>query len=600
MKNLFIKLSILIVVMVVGYSCKKGLDYRNNRAIDPAAVWTNASAIQGFLSDIYGSSMPGWPLGSGQNSDEGINAPKTLTNYQKGVISVSTTTVSLSYGTIEKCNFLMDQLAKVPTSVLSTALNNQYTGEAKFWRAWSYWGMVRYLGGVPLILHTQNYQDTASLKVPRSKTSDCIAQIIKDLDSAILLLPTATQYSAADYGRITKAAAMGLKGRILMWWASPLFNPTNDQTRWENAYDACNAAVQEASSEGYGLLDNYRDIWYSGNKELIMVNQYYYPDHYMNFAPIRAYASTNGAANSDQPLLSLLLAYPKRDGSPMEFDKTQLSNPAYNAQFLTDFYLNRDDRFYATVYFGGTPYPMPETKDRTWWAAWQWDAVNNKYNSISASPTYTLPFDAGITGFFDRKGLDTSITGAQVPFGAPSAKSWWSPMRYAELLMNYAECANEIGKSSEALNVLYQIRARANISPGPGGNYGITATTQADIRTAIMNERQVEFAFEGFRAEDLRRWKRYDILNNEGARHGLYVTLNPGAPLPTEQQSILDPAVRANFSAVYIDNLDGDPNYKFNYDLNHWFYAIPPSQISQEPAMLPQNKDWGGTFDPLQ
>ncbi len=597
MKDLFIKLSILTLVIVTGYSCKKGLDYQNDKAINPASVWTNASAIQGFLSDIYGSSMPGWPLGSGQNSDEGINAPKTLSNYQKGVLSVSTTTVNLSYGAIEKCNFFMDQLTQVPESVLASSLNKQYTGEAKFWRAWSYWGMVRYLGGVPLILHTQDYTDTASLKVPRSKTSDCIAQIIKDLDSAALLLPAATQYAASDYGRITRAAAMGLKGRILMWWASPLFNPTNDAARWQAAYDACNAAVQEAGAEGYGLLDNYRNIWYSGNKELIMVNQYYYPDHYMNFAPIRAYASTNGAANSDQPLLTLLLAYPKKDGSPMQFDKTQLSDPAYNAQFLTDFYTNRDDRFYATVYFGGTPYPMPDTKDKTYWAAWQWDAVNNKYKSLTLN--YSLTPDAGITGFFDRKGLDTTLTGAQVPTGAASAKSWWSPMRYAELLMNYAECANETGKGSEALNVLYQIRKRANISAGTG-NYGITATSQADIRTAIISERQVEFAFENFRMEDLRRWKRYDILNNQGARHGLYITLNPVASLPAEYQSVLDPAVRANFSAVYIDNLDGDPSYKFNYDVNHWFYAIPPAQISIEPENLPQNIEWGGTFDPLQ
>jgi hypothetical protein len=115
-----------------------------------------------------------------------------------------------------------------------------------------------------------------------------------------------------------------------------------------------------------------------------------------------------------------------------------------------------------------------------------------------------------------------------------------------------------------------------------------------------MNERFAEFAFEGFRFGDLRRWKRYDILNSERTRHGLYVVLNQGAPLPNPMSTIMDPTVRANFSAAYINSLDSDPTVYFNLDLNHWFYALNPAQISLEPSDLPQNNEWGGTFDPLQ
>ncbi|WP_162852680.1 RagB/SusD family nutrient uptake outer membrane protein [Dinghuibacter silviterrae] len=564
--------------------------------------------IKAFLTDIYGGSMPGWPLGSGNNSDEGFSGVNNLGVYQKGGINVDNTNVTLNYTNIEKCNFLRDQLTQVPASVLDPSLNQQYVGEAKFWRAWAYWGMVASVGGVPLILHTQDYTKPASLAVPRNKTSECITQIVADLDSAAMLLP-GTYSDPNDYGRITKAAAMGLKGRILMTWASPLFNATGDPTRWQNAYTACLAAVNEATTDGYGLNPNYRSIWYSGqgNPELIMVNQYFYPDHYMNFAPIRPIPYTNGSTGNDQPLLSMLLAYPKRDGSPMEFDTTQLrTNPAYNAQFLTDFYTNRDDRFYATVWVGGTPYPTPDivpgqTGKETTWDVFQWSATNNAYVNIEPLINGSAAGGDGV-GFCERKGLDTLMTAATVVNGAAGAKSFWSPMRFAELLMNYGECANEIGKPNEALSVLYQIRARANVAAGPSNNYGITAASQADIRTAYINERFVEFAFEGFRLADLRRWKRYDILNSEGYRHGLHVALNVGAPLPSPAltSTIMDPTIRANFSAVYVNSLDTDPTVFYNLDLHHWFWALSPSQISLEPSNLPQNNEWGGTFDPLQ
>ncbi|MEX6689527.1 RagB/SusD family nutrient uptake outer membrane protein [Danxiaibacter flavus] len=598
--------TVMILTGILASSCKKGLDYNNPNAINASQVWTDPNLIKAFLTDIYGNSMPGWPLGSGVNTDESYSSP--ISNYLKGIVTASTTYTDLNYTNIDKCNYLMDQLAQVPASVLSTDLNKQYTGEAKFWRAWAYWGMVSQIGGVPLILHTQNQLDTASLKVPRNKTSECIAQMVKDLDSAALLLPS--NFTGADYGRVTKVAAMGLKGRILLWYASPLFNPSNDQARWTSAYSACKAAVDEATTAGYGLTPNYNSIWYSGysssNPEPIMVNQYFYQDHYMNFAAIRPQPFTNGAADADDALWSLLKAFPKRDGTPMQADTNQLkSNPVYNQQFLTDFYTNRDDRFYATIFSGGTYYPTPDlfpsaTQRLPYWGVYQWDAANSKYVCLVAQIAgVPASFGFGSTGFLNRKGLDTTLTGSNVVSGAAGAKSWWSPMRFAELLMNYGECANETGKANEALAVLYNIRKRAGIAAGVSGNYGITAASQSEIRTAYINERQVEFAYENFRFSDLRRWKRFDILNNQGNKnYSLVVALKPGQPLPASTSTILDPVVRSSFSAV-VYNI-GSTTDVYNLDLNHWFYALNPAQISIEPQNLPQNNEWGGSFDPLQ
>ncbi|RPD39940.1 RagB/SusD family nutrient uptake outer membrane protein [Chitinophaga barathri] len=599
--KLFIILVAGAAALCGGQSCKKGLDYENNNNLNPETVWKDSAMIKAFLSDIYGRMMPGWPF-NGNSSDEGISNVRSMPDYNRGIISVSSTTSGLNYAQIDRINFFLDQLQQTQPDILSTPTNQQYQGEAKFWRAWSYFGMVSNIGGVPLILHTQDAENVDALFVPRNKTSECIAQIVKDLDSAILLLPGVYPNAAMDYGRITRVAAMAFKGKVLTYWASPLFNPANDPARWQAAYTATKAAMDEAVTLGHALHPVFNKIWVQErNKEIIMVNQFQYPNHSNNFNGIRPEPLTKDASNNNQPILSLLLAFPKRDGSPMLFDKDQLNDPAYNAQFLTDFYTNRDDRFYATVFCGGTPYPTPDevapiyVKGNSFWNVWRYDAAGNKYVNIMNVIHPAMPGNPSITGFFQRKGLDTTVTAGL----GGQAQTDWPEIRFAEVMLNYAECANEAARPAEALQVLKDIRKRAGILPGAGNNYGVTAASQGDIREAVIRERFAEFAYENKRFSDLRRWKRYDILNSQVARHGLYITLKDGQ-MVTPADNIMTDAVRARFTANYIDNLDNDPNFKFNMDLNHWFYALPESQLSQSKGVLKQNKEWGGDFDPLQ
>ncbi|WP_341838799.1 RagB/SusD family nutrient uptake outer membrane protein [Chitinophaga caseinilytica] len=597
----------LLTIMLAGaaalgsQACKKGLDYENNNNLNPETVWQDSAMIKAFLSDIYGRMMPGWPF-NGNSSDEGMSNVRSMPDYNRGIISVSSTTSGLNYDQIDRINFFLDHLAELQAGVLSPVTNQRLQGEAKFWRAWAYFGMVNNVGGVPLILKTQDVTNVEALFVARNKTSECIAQIVKDLDDAIAALPGVYPNAAQDYGRITKVAAMAFKGKVLMQWASPLFNPTNDQARWQAAYTATKAAMDEAVAQGHALHPNFRKIWSEErNKEVIMVNQFLYPNHPNNFNSIRPEPLTKDASNTNQPILSLLLAFPKRDGSPMLLDKAQLDNDAYNAQFLTDFYTNRDDRFYSTVFCGGTPYPTPDevapiyVKGNSFWNVWKYDAGQAKFVNMLNVIHPSMPGNPSITGFFQRKGLDTTVTAGL----GGQAQTDWVEIRFAEVMMNYAECANETGRTAEAIQVMKDIRKRAGITPGAGDTYGITATTKNDVREALIAERFAEFAYENKRFNDLRRWKRYDILNNQGFRHGLYITIKDGQ-MVSPADNIMTASVRAKFSAKFIDNLDNDPNYKFNLDLNHWFYALPESQLSQSKGMLKQNKEWGGEFDPLQ
>lgn len=576
-------------------SCKEGLNYENENTIVPDAVWKDAAMINGFFNDIHGGLNPGWRFDAA-SSDEGINGVLQMNSYLRGMITLDNTNVSMDYTYIDKINFFLKNLEEVDSSVMSEDEKSLLAGQAKFWRAWIYWGMVKWVGGVPLILEPQEIIDKEALYHERNKTSECVAQILKDLDDAIAVLPGRYADESKDYGRITKAAAMSFKGKVLLHYASPLFNSNNDKSRWEAAYTANKDAVDFLDKEGYGLYPDYKQLWYDErNEEVIMVNQFFYPGHAMGSFPSPA------VGNSNQPLLGTLLSYPLKDGSYLTIDEERLKNdPEYNQSFLEDFYLNRDDRFYTSFHFGGIPYPCEMlisgfTKDVTLWNVAEWNEAEGKYDELLGK-YYNFIGNLYISGFSQIKGVDQSLT-----FEAHSnGQTDWIEIRYAEVLMNMGECANELGKTEEALDVLYKIRKRANIEAGADGRYGIKAMSVSDIKEQYIVERQAEFVYEGKRFEDLRRWKRYDVMNKQGHRHGLTLVLKPGAPVPTTSETIWDPEVRKNFRVDYIDNVDGDPGYYFDLDLNHWFYALNPNQISQSRGKLEQNVEWGGTFDPLE
>jgi hypothetical protein len=575
------------------------LDYENTATISPENVWSDKVMINAFMTDIYGRMLPEWPIAA-NGTDEGMNGPTDMGNLARGLIDVDNQGQKWDYANIDRINFFLKQLETV--TVLSDSEKKTMIGQAKFWRAWDYWGKVWATGGVPLILDVQDITNVPSLFVSRNTTSECVAQILKDLDEAIAVLPDT--WTGADYGKIDKGVALAFKGRLLLQYASPLFNPSNDKVRWDQAYLANKVAVDFLKIVGKGLFNGkFEDIWYSErNNEVIMVNQYYYPDHRLDQKNIRPEPLTKDNANFNQAILPLLMAYPKKNGSKLVLDENRLKNdPAYNEQFMTDFYVDRDPRFYATVFSPGTAYPASDVLSggMKYWNAWRKVADPKAESGFKYT---TLIFDqlgkgvgGSASGYFQLKGIDKALTIPTVY----DAQTDWVEIRFAEVLMNYGECANEVGKSAEALQVLYDIRKRAGIELGIG-NYGITATDQAGIRKAYMDERFIEFAYEGKRWTDIRRWKRYDLLNTIKFRSGLNAVIKNEQDLKNFDwaKDMYDPSVRKLFRFEFVECLDGDKQYQFKLDLNHWFYPVHKDVLNRN-SKIEQNKEWGGTFDPL-
>src|SRR5690606_23947997 len=173
-------------------------------------------------------------------------------------------------------------------------------------------------------------------------------------------------------------------------------------------------------------------------------------------------------------------------------------------------------------------------------------------------------------------------------------------MRFAEVMLNYAETANETGRLDEALEIVKQIRQRAGIEPGSDGNYGIEATTRDEMREVILAERNIEFCFEGHRFWDLRRLRMLDRLDGttkhgveaiaihpDGAEMSINEARSKAATYALEEDDFKYRLLQVPLSGVRVNSVPG----------TYYFFPIQESVIDRNPN-IKQNNNCGGEFDP--
>jgi hypothetical protein len=456
-----------------------------------------------------------------------------------------------------------------------------------FFRAWQYWEMVKRYGGVPLILHAQSLND--DLFVKRNKTSECVKQILTDLDSAIAYLPAIAPTDPANDGHVHKGTAMAVKGRVLLYYASPQFDPGQNSGRWQTAYQANKDARDYLQSKGFGLYSNFTTLWFNEmNKEDIFVRRYLYtPNNSSSWhnwsAATRPLDISQGATGANRPTLEMVNAFPMKDGKPIN-DPT--SAYAYDPNY---FWKNRDPRFWQTIVYNGAFFQVGINGLAP--GRIQWTYVGGEQNN----PT--------ITGYYMRKAVDTTQTSIQ----AFNSSTDWVEIRYAEVLLNLAEAANEIGNTSEAYPLLTAIRARAGIDPGSNNLYGLKAgMTQNEMRQAIRLERQIELAYEGKRFWDLRRWRAFESTLNGTRRHGHTITLKVSTTQWNSLRNSMTPQqlydlLQTNYTTYFQHTVkELDTQFDINWKPEYYFFAIPTSTLELN-SNLEQTKGWAnGTFDPLQ
>ena len=556
---------VLNYILLVGFSglwmgCSEVLDKKDLSAVTEEDVWNDSEYATAYLDKLCRDNLPDWDAEVSNYSDE-ANGGDAIMYGQLTTNSINT----WNYEQIRKINILFQ---KVGTGSIDEETQEILKAQALVLRAWRYFQMVRLYGGVPLILEPQELTD--DLYVTRAKTSECIAQMVKDLDDAIAVLPW--KWTGDDEGRITKAAAMAFKGRILLYWASPQFNPENDKQRWEEAYNANKQAMEELANNGYGLYDSYSELWFDEmNIEAVFVKRFQEPGLTNSWnAGTRPLSEAQNYTGYNRPTLEMVESYPMADGTPIT--ESEDYDPVY-------FWKNRDPRFAQSIAYNGCLWELSGKSGRI-----QWTYVGSELNNPTPS------------GFYCRKAVDESYT----PYYTERSSTDWIEIRYAEVLMNYAECAAELDKKDEAYAILKQIRNRAGILPGPDGLYGLkTGMSHDDMIKAIMLERKIEFAFEGKRYWDLRRRRLFASELNGTRRHGSL----PKLKIPqSEFEEIKDNVDIDTEKDIYVrDSLVVlDTKFEIDFKDNYYFYAIPNEHLETN-SKLEQTQGWdGGTFNPYE
>ncbi|HEY4324852.1 MAG TPA: RagB/SusD family nutrient uptake outer membrane protein [Mucilaginibacter sp.] len=609
MKKIY-SLSLAVIVSALVFSgCKKVLLKQDLQHSTFDQVYNDSVTAVFSLNYIYAANQPGW-YGNGSVSFIGTTGPGNLTEEnqadnivvkgtvtQESVGDIGTTnSASNNYGKLRTINqFLVD----VNAGKMDAAMKRRFNAQALFWRAFRYFDLVKIYGGVPLVLTPLPVVGAAAKQaalVPRNTTTATFGQIVADLDTAIKYLPV--KWSSADYGRITRGAAQAYLGRVLLTWASPQFNPNNDQARWQAAFDASTAAIATLSANGWGLYPKWDyTMWTTegpSNPEAVLVTGYNtFSDQngmsnegYTN-STLPKYIGTTGGSN--QPTWDIVQTFPMADG------KAPGTSTVYTYTPQT-FYKNRDPRFYQTIAYNGCSWPVPGNANFRLWTYYY-------YSKADGSATKSTESSASNTGFYCRKAVDPSITVDNLVYAGTD----WQEIRYAEVLLNQAECAAELGhlaQGQEAYANLIAIRQRAGIKPNTDGLYGLQAGMDHNqMVSAIMLEREIEFAFEGKRYWDLRRRKLLESTFNGKERSGLTIVLKNNSSASDYLLQTRDALATASIDSVYntyfmlsVKALD---KYQLNFQPADYFFGIPTSTINNDPN-IQQNNTWGGPFDPLK
>jgi len=594
-------ISFIIIFFALFVSCQDSADLLDpvTTGISEQDVFSDAKNTMLFLTNIYGRIVPvipqtgnngmRWP---GQDAmleittDNGsTNLPTSgvFYNFNAGSWTERTTTFSSTewsddYVSIRACNLFLSHIDNVPLSTeyqFDANVRSIRKGEAIFLKAFFYSELFKQFGGLPII--DKVIAITDEMRTPRNTVDETVDYITGLCDQAATLLPEVQP--DADYGRATKGAALALKARVLLYAASPLWNnqakPDDspfrgkyDPAKWRKAAEAASAVI---AMNRYELHPDISTLFITRvNPELIFVhlNQ---PCSYMTSisVPNKLYPAGNfGKSGCNQVTYNMVKEYEiLNNGKAYSIDDSQSGYDPNNP------YINRDPRFYRDCMFNGYHFQNKIT---------QFGIAEPGAPTPVHNPTETASY---YTHVYSIKFADLSLVinyNSNNPSTGPRTNQNYPYLRYAEVLLNYAEAMNEafgpeadgLGNGKTALWAVNQVRTRSQYPTNTeylgqtGGMPPIpSGFSQAEMRNKIRHERRVELSFEEHRFWDVRRWK-----------------LNPADMVVIQAQ-------------VPVWQADGKVRYDIRtiqtrvFETKMYRMPIPQTQIDDNPTLL-QNPGW--------
>ncbi len=508
MKKMIYKVLYSLLIMIFCAGCKKDfLEFPFTEGpVTEENVWGSDRNARGYLNFAYrglGIAQERYNIGGAllaAASDEAANsdlsaAINIINNGTWGPQRLVDDQYSNMYTWLRMANTF---IARAPTSLIyPTEEIPSLRGEAFFLRAMYHFELFKRYGRI--VLATRIFTANEDLNLPRNSIDEVVKQISADCDSANALIsavwtgegtaaPYNEGYDAANRGRATKAAALTLTSRLLLYYASPLYNSSNDLARWQAAATA-SKAVMDLNKHALLTQAQLVNLWDYNvaasvyNKEVIFASTAAAQNIVeSNNAPV----GFTGALGRTNPTQNLVDAFEMANGKPIT-DPTSGYNPANP-------YANRDPRLALFIITNGSTFKTG-TLSR---------AVETFEGGLDNLPTNV---NSTKTGYYMRKFLSEAATYNIT--GAAQRRKPWVFFRYPEVLLNYAEALNEAaGPSAEVYNAVDLIRVRGGLATLPIG------LSQVQMRDRIRNERRVELCFEEHRFFDVRRWKiAEDVFN---------------------------------------------------------------------------------------
>lgn len=567
--------------VMVMQSCKKTLDLKPFDKISPATAFNTEKDLQLYTNSFYLILPTGNDIAHGDALSDYL-VGRSLSNYIYGTFN-STLATGWEWKNLRNVNYFLKhyQQAKVPQET-----SDHYAGLARFFRAWFYFDMVKQFGDVPWYSKAMDAEDPDLYK-PRDQRSLVMDSVLADLNFACSHIRSAKDNSASQ---ITRWVALAFKSRVCLYEGTfrkyhPELNLVSTAPQWLN--EAINAATEMMTGNKYKLYTgsagdaNYRDLFRNEipkSDEVILAAVNNKSLRVFNDANWYWTSATYGGRFS--LIKSFVNTYLKLDGSRFTDQTGYDEIPFWNEV------KNRDLRLQQTIRTAGY-----------------------KRDNTIAPPDFTYTY----TGYQPIKlTLDSKATD-----GVAENYNSLPIMRYAEVLLNYAEAKAELNTftTDDWNNTIQLIRSRAGISnsplPASPDSYlqqkyfpGINDPVILEVR----RERGIELALEGFRYDDLKRWKagkllemEYDgmyvptmdtpyDLNEDGKPDVAFVNQVPSNKVPGVYYFILD-GQQFKLSGGTTGNLILLSNLPRSYEDFKYLYPIPYDEIVLNPA-LEQNPGW--------
>ncbi len=548
---------IFIILFTLSWGCNDAdfLDREPTNILIDDQIWNDNSLILSVVADLYDRIPEFQTIGNWWNYadfDEGFGS--AFGDYWRHKNS------DWGYGEwglwdykyLRELNLYIQKASSELTDGLQPADKARFVAEGRFLRATLYFEMVKRMGGVPLILEPLTYDfggDPSYLEYPRAKESEIYDFVIAELEDIKNDLPNDVNIK----GRATKGLVLAMQARAAVYAGSiAKYGATTPNVSLPggevgipankaNAYytKALSAAEELINSGTYALYnkkenlsENFANLFLdkNGNTEVIFVK-----DYKLQSGKVQPFTVQNqpwsGAEDLEggrlNPSLNLVQSFELLDNTFSTFQTNSTDGEYVFYDSPKDIFAGRDARLEGTVIIPGSKF---KGKDLDIWAGYIFpdetiltgvtygERKDLPDGSVGPVVGYDGPIDelefCAQTGFYCRKFMDTATGSGQRGL---NSEVWWVRYRLAEVYLNAAEAAFELGNSTKAAQYLSVVRKRA------GFTTDLTASDMSFDR--IVHERKVELAFEGHILWDMKRWRLAHIVWNG---ESVDLTDNPG------------------------------------------------------------------------